>query len=98
MQYGSLIRAERRRGADVWAPASCARIRNIMSILFNYAIRHYLFDRSPIRSVQQSAKRIQTPAVLSVSEIKSLLPALGLRERTLVLLDACTGFGVPDGI
>jgi integrase len=68
-----------------------------MSILFNHAIRHDLYDHNPIRWVRQSAKRTKAPTVLSVSEIKSLLPALGLRERTtLVLLDACTGLRMSE--
>jgi site-specific recombinase XerD len=65
-----------------------SKIRNVMSILFNHAIRHDLFDRNPIQWVRQSAKRTNSPTILSVSEIRLLLPALGLRERTLVLLDA----------
>jgi integrase len=60
-------------------------------VLFNHAIRHDLYDRNPIRWVRQSAKRRKAPAVLSPSEIQSLLPALDVREQTLVLLDVCTG-------
>jgi integrase len=78
------------------APGSCAKIRNIMSVLFNHAIRHDLFDRNPIRWVRQSAKRMKTPRVLSVSELQSLLSALAVRERTLVLLDVCTGLRMSE--
>jgi len=34
---------------------------------------------------------MKAPRILSVSEIQSLLSALDVRERTLVLLDVCTG-------
>jgi integrase len=78
------------------APGSCAKIRNIMSVLFNHAIRHDLYDRNPIRWVRQSAKRMKAPRILSVSEIQSLLSALDVRERTLVLLDVCTGLRMSE--
>lgn len=73
------------------ARGTCAKIRNLMSVLFNHAWRHELFDRNPIRLVRQSAKRRKTPIVLTPAEIKALLDNLALRERTLVLLAASTG-------
>jgi integrase len=71
--------------------ASCAKIRNLMSVLFNHARRYDLFDRNPISLVRQSAKRRTIPEVLSVNEVQRLLAALTGRERTLVLLDLGTG-------
>src|ERR1019366_5712153 len=73
------------------ARSSCAKIRNLMSVLFNHAWRYELFDRNPIKLVRQSAKRRTTPNVLIPAEIKLLLDNLALRERTLVLLAASTG-------
>jgi integrase len=73
------------------AKSSCAKIRNLMSVLFNHACRYELFDRNPIYLVRQSAKRRRVPVVLLPAEIKILLRGLGLRERTLVLLAASTG-------
>jgi len=73
------------------ARSSCAKIRNLLSLLFNHACRHELFDRNPIRLVRQGAKRRSTPSVLTPIEIKALLGGLGLRERTLVLLEVSTG-------
>src|SRR6201993_3328098 len=72
------------------AKSSCAKIRGILSVLFNHACRHELFDRNPIRLVRQGAKRRTTPSVLTPAEIKALIHGPGLRERTLVLLAACT--------
>jgi integrase len=46
---------------------------------------------NPIYLVRQSAKRRTAPAVLMPAEIKALVNALELRERTLVLLAASTG-------
>ena len=38
------------------ARSTCAKIRNLMSVLFNHAWRHEFFDRNPIKLVRQSAK------------------------------------------
>jgi integrase len=73
------------------ARSTCAKIRNLMSVLFNHAWRHDFFDRNPISLARQSAKRRKAPNVLTPAEIKSLLDSLALRERTLVLLAASTG-------
>jgi integrase len=73
------------------ARSTCAKIRNLMSVLFNHAWRYELFDRNPIKLVRQSAKRRTAPSVLVPAEIKPLLDNLELRERTLVLLAASTG-------
>ena len=73
------------------ARSSRAKIRNILSILFNHACRYELFDRNPIRFVRQGAKRRSAPNVLTAAEIKALVDHLPLRERTLVLLAAATG-------
>jgi integrase len=78
------------------ARASCAKIRNLMSVVFNHAIRHQVYSRNPIRLVRQSAKRRKIPVVLSASEVQQLLDALALRERTLVLLDVGTGLRMSE--
>jgi site-specific recombinase XerD len=73
------------------AKSSCAKIRNLMSVLFNHACRYELFDRNPIYLVRQSAKRRRIPVVLMPTEIKALVDNLSIRERTLVLLAGSTG-------
>src|SRR5882724_5683854 len=73
------------------AKSSCAKIRNLMSVLFNHACRYELFDRNPIYLVRQSAKRRSTPTILLPAEIKALVDNLRSRERTLVLLAVSTG-------
>ena len=73
------------------AKSSCAKIRNLMSVLFNHACRYELFDRNPIYLVRQSAKRRRTPTVLMPVEIRALVDNLSIRERTLVLLAVSTG-------
>ena len=78
------------------ARATCAKIRNLMSVVFNHGIRYQVCSSNPIRLVRQSAKRRKIPAVLSVSEVQQLLDALALRERTLVLLDVGTGLRMSE--
>jgi integrase len=73
------------------AKSSCAKLRNLMSVLFNHACRYELFDRNPIYLVRQSAKRRTVPVILTPAEIKALVDGLAIRERTLVLLAASTG-------
>ena len=73
------------------ARSTCAKIRNLMSVLFNHACRYEFYDRNPIRLVRQSAKRKCAPSVFTPDEIRSLLSALDVREKTLVLLAASTG-------
>lgn len=78
------------------ARSSCAKIRNLMSVVFNHGIRHDICDRNPIQLVRQSAKRKAAPAILSASEVQRLIAVLGIRERTLVLLAFGTGLRMSE--
>jgi len=78
------------------ARASCAKIRNLMSVLFNHGIRHEICDRNPIQLVRQSAKRKTVPVVLTPMEVQRLLSALTVRESTLVLLAFGTGLRMSE--
>jgi site-specific recombinase XerC len=73
------------------AKSSCAKIRNLMSVVFNHACRYELFERNPICLVRQSAKRRRAPTILMPAEIKALVDNLHIRERTLVLVAVSTG-------
>jgi integrase len=78
------------------ARATKAKIGNLMSALFNHAMRYEWVDRNPIKLVRQSAKRMSLPDVLDLSELQLLLTKLDVRERTLALLDAATGLRVSE--
>ena len=78
------------------ARSSCAKIRNLMSVVFNHGIRHEICDRNPIRLVRQRAKRMAIPVILSPSEVQKLISVLSLRERTLVLLAFGTGLRMSE--
>ena len=73
------------------ARSTCAKIRNVMSVLFNHACRYEFFDRNPIKLVRQSAKQRSPPVVLTPGEIRTLLEGLKIREWTLVFIAASTG-------
>jgi integrase len=78
------------------ARSSCAKIRNLMSAVFNHGLRHEICMRNPIQLVRQSAKRRRIPTVLSASEARQLIGVLAVRERTLVLLDVGTGLRMSE--
>jgi integrase len=78
------------------ARSSCAKIRNLMSTVFNHGIRHEICSRNPIQLVRQSAKRKKIPTVLSANDVRTLTHVLPFRERTLVLLDVGTGLRMSE--
>lgn len=75
------------------ARGSKAKIRSIMSVLFNHAIRHEFLPQgmNPITMVRQSAKRMRAPDILEVSELIALFDQLSHRDRAMVMLDVVTG-------
>jgi integrase len=73
------------------APGTRAKIRNLMSALFNHAIRHEWTLTNPITQVRCSAKRLRVPDVLTPAEFRALLSHLGQRDRAMVLLAGSTG-------
>jgi integrase len=79
------------------APATKAKIRNLLSVLYNHAIRWGFADDNPISGpnrgagVRQGSKRERIPDILEVSEMQAILAELQLRERVLLFLDMVTG-------
>ena len=84
-----LCRVDGERLAD----ATKAKIRNLMSVFFNHAIRYEWLEqgRNPITLVRQSAQRKWTPEILEPHEIQNLLLQLSSCFRLMVLLDVTTG-------
>lgn len=78
------------------ANGSRAKIRNIMSALFNHAIRYEWTERNPIRFVRQSAKRERAPDVLTAEEFKALLAELHGPYYVMAFLAAVTGLRVSE--
>jgi integrase len=83
-------------GSLVLADGTKAKIRNIMSAIFNHAMRYEWVEKNPITLVRQSAKRKSTPDVLEVDELKSLLSELEGMDYLIALLDACTGLRIGE--
>jgi integrase len=79
------------------SPASKSRIRGLMSVLFNHAIRWGFTDLNPISGpnkgagVRQSSKRQSIPDILDVEEFQRILGRLQLREHLLLFLAMATG-------
>jgi integrase len=75
------------------APSTKAKIRNVMSVLFNHAIRQEWLEqgKNPILLVRQGAKRQTIPEYLEPEELRALLSQLDHCFRVMVLLDAATG-------
>jgi integrase len=82
-----------KENGDPYSRPTKAKIRNIMSAVFNHAIRYEFLPQgmNPITLVRQSAKRMRVPDVLEASELTSLFTHLSQRDRAMVLLDASTG-------
>ena len=64
-----------------YANGSKAKARNIMSAVFNHAVRWEWLDANPIRMVRQSAKRTRIPIVLSIEQVAALLIGVYHRGR-----------------
>ncbi len=79
-----------------YANGSKAKARNIMSAVFNHAVRWEWLDVNPIRMVRQSAKRTRIPIVLSIEQIAALLRILKEPTRTMVFLAVFTGLRVGE--
>jgi hypothetical protein len=74
-----------------FAPATKSKIRNIMSAVFNHAIRYEWTHRNPITKVRASSKRLREPDVLTPSEFAALVDELPLRVKAMVILAGSTG-------
>jgi integrase len=75
------------------AASTKAKIRNLMSLLFNHAIRHEWLEqgKNPILLVRQSAMGQKIPEYSEVEELGALLSQLDRCFRVMVFLDAVTG-------
>ena len=78
------------------APGSKAKIRNLMSTLFNHAMRYEWAEKNPIRLVRQSAKRLSTPDVFTAEEIGRLLAKLEGPYYVMTFFAALTGLRVSE--
>src|SRR5207253_5295434 len=89
----SWLRLLKRKDSQDLANSTKAKIRNLMSVLFNHAIRHEWLEqgKNPITLVRQSSLRKLSPTVLETHEVQRLLSELESPLRVMVLLDVTTG-------
>jgi integrase len=87
------LRQLRRKDGSPLANTTKTKIRSLMSVLFNHAIRYEWLEqgKNPITLVRQSTARQKTPEVLDPKEIQDLLFHLESPYRVMVLLAATTG-------
>jgi site-specific recombinase XerD len=87
----SLSRTEKETVLEL-APGTKKKIRDLMHVLFEHAIRNEWTTRNPITSVRQGSKRQSVPTLLTVEQLSMLLfQSLDLHERVMVFLDFGTG-------
>jgi integrase len=79
-----------------YANGSKAKARNIMSAVFNHAVRWEWLDTNPIRMVRQSAKRTRILIVLSIEQVAALLRILKEPTRTMLFVAVFTGLRVGE--
>jgi len=89
----SWLRQLQRKDGEALANSSKAKIRNVMSVLFNRAIRYEWLEqgKNPIKLVRQSTLRQRSPTVLELHELQNLLSQLKSPFRLMVLLAVTTG-------
>jgi integrase len=73
------------------APKTKLNLRTIFHVIYTYALRWNFTDRNPIALVRQNGGRRAIPRILTVPEIRLLLPELDEPYRTMVLIAASLG-------
>lgn len=87
------LRQLRRKDNNPLSNSSKAKIRNLMSVLFNHAIRYEWLEqgKNPITHVRQGATRQKDPEILSPQELRALISQLPPPFNLMILLAATTG-------
>jgi integrase len=87
------LRQLHRKDGNPLSNSTKAKIRNLMSVLFNHAIRYEWLDqgKNPITHVRQSAARQKDPEILSPDEIRTLISQLKPPFHLMIWVVATTG-------
>lgn len=75
----------------VLAPSSKAKLKSILSTLYNHTIRYEWLTFNPISRVWTSSKRLHDKDVLTPEEFQRLAEQLSVRDRAMVLLAGSNG-------
>jgi integrase len=73
------------------APSSKAKLKCVLSTLYNHAIRYEWLMFNPISRVRTSQRRLCDKDVLTPEEFQKLVQQLSVRDRAMVLLIGSTG-------
>ena len=73
------------------APSSKAKLKSILSALYNHAIRYEWLTFNPISRVRTSSQRLRDKDVLTPEEFQRLAEQLSVRHRAMILLAGSTG-------
>jgi integrase len=73
------------------APASKAKLKCVLAVLYNHAIRYQWLTFNPVSKVRTSQKRLRDKDVLTPDEFQQLVQQLSVRDRAMVLLIGSTG-------
>jgi integrase len=76
------------------APASRAKVRNVLSMIFRHGMRWGWLDSNPVTMVRCSSKRLRRPDILTAEEFRALLEGLPNRERLMGTICATTGLRI----
>jgi integrase len=73
------------------APASKSKLKCVLSVLYNHAIRYQWLTFNPINRVRTSQRRLRDKDILTPEEFQKLVQQLSVRDRAMVLLIGSTG-------
>jgi integrase len=72
-------------------PASQSKLKCVLSVLYNHAIRYQWLTFNPINRVRTSQRRLRDKDILTPEEFQKLVQRLSVRDRAMVLLIGSTG-------
>lgn len=73
------------------APSSKAKLKCVLSMLYQHAIRHEWLAFNPISRVRTSQMRLRDKDVLTPVEFQKLAQQLSVRDKAMVMLTGSTG-------
>jgi site-specific recombinase XerD len=72
-------------------PASKSKLKCVLSVLNNHAIRYQWLTFNSINRVRTSQRRLRDKDILTPEEFQKLVQQLSVRDRAMVLLIGSTG-------
>ncbi len=92
MEIERWLREQKRSDGTTLANSSKAKIRSLLTVLFNHAIRYEWLEqgKNPALHVRQSAERRRAPDILEPNEFQALLTQLESCFRLMVLVAGTT--------